>query len=117
MPPHRIIGGLSRDVFMEHSEILEQIKRYNEWLDSPTSPPVKTNRDALDCINKNGFIHKDNLPDKDRIAMMMAFEFFNLINQGRISPDAQSPHGCSWHNYYKKFALSALDRAGGNYKK
>lgn len=101
---------------MDDREILQQIRAYKEWMASPVSRPIDTNQDVFNYIEDNGFIHRHNLPDKHRIAMMMAFEFFNMINQGRVSCDSQCPHGGSWHEYYKQFALRALDRAGGMWR-
>lgn len=44
----------------------------------------------------------------DRVAMFVAFGIFRMIHENRISPDAQSPYGCSWHEHYKNLTLKWL---------
>ena len=101
---------------LNEAEVSEVIKRFGDWLESAPSIEIKTNKDVLDYASGNeGWVRKDALPAAERVAMMMAFELFNEIHRGAISSGAQSPHGCSWHEYYKKLALKAFDNAGGHW--
>lgn len=51
---------------------------------------------------------KANAPDIERVAMFCAFQIFKDIHGSSISPDAQSPHGKSWHEFYRDSCIKAL---------
>lgn len=54
-------------------------------------------------------IHRDNLPQSSRLAMIVAYQLFDRLHGDTISRDSMSSHGVSWHEFYKGLVLDALE--------